>query len=42
MVATVVAGVLCTLASPAAAFGYAACWMVAAVIVSGAAAALMN
>ncbi len=36
LVATVVAGLLYTLASPAAAFGYAASWMVAAAIASGA------
>jgi MFS family permease len=36
LVATVVAGVLYTLASPAAAFGYAAAWMVLAAIASGA------
>jgi MFS family permease len=35
VVATVVAGVLYTVASPAVAFGYAAAWMVAAVIASG-------
>ncbi len=36
LVATVVAGVLYTLVSPAVAFGYAAAWMIAAVIASGA------
>jgi predicted MFS family arabinose efflux permease len=36
LVATVVAGLLYTLASPAVAFGYAAAWMVAAAIASGA------
>jgi MFS family permease len=36
LVATVVAGLLYTLISPAAAFGYAAAWMVAAAIASGA------
>lgn len=36
LVATAVAGVLYTLASPAIAFGYAAAWMVAAVVASGA------
>lgn len=35
VVATVVAGLLYTFASPAAAFGYAAVWMVAAAITSG-------
>lgn len=35
VVATVVAGLLYTVASPAVAFGYAATWMVAAVIASG-------
>ena len=35
MVATVVAGLLYTVASPAVAFGYAAAWMTVAVIVSG-------
>lgn len=35
VVATVVAGLLYTLASPTAAFGYAAVWMVAAVLASG-------
>jgi MFS family permease len=36
LVATVVAGLLYTLASPAIAFGYAASWMIAAAIASGA------
>jgi MFS family permease len=36
LVATVVAGLLYTLTSPAVAFGYAAAWMVAAAIASGA------
>jgi MFS family permease len=36
LVATVVAGLLYTLASPAVAFGYAASWMIAAAIASGA------
>jgi predicted MFS family arabinose efflux permease len=36
LAATAVAGLLYTLASPAIAFGYAAAWMVAAVIASGA------
>jgi MFS family permease len=36
LVATVVAGLLYTLASPAVAFGYAAAWMVAAAVASGA------
>ena len=36
LVATVVAGLLYTLTSPAVAFGYAAAWMVAAAITSGA------
>ncbi|MGA7465738.1 MAG: MFS transporter [Mycobacterium sp.] len=36
MVATVIAGLLYTLVSPAVAFGYAAAWMVAATIASGA------
>jgi MFS family permease len=35
VVATIVAGVLYTVASPAVAFGYAAAWMVFAVIASG-------
>jgi hypothetical protein len=35
-VATVVAGLLYTQISPAVAFGYAAAWMVAAAIASGA------
>jgi hypothetical protein len=35
-VATVIAGLLYTLISPAVAFGYAAAWMVAAAIASGA------
>jgi MFS family permease len=35
MVATVIAGLLYTLASPTVAFGYAAAWMVAATIASG-------
>jgi hypothetical protein len=34
-VATVVAGLLYTLASPAVAFAYAAAWMVCAVLASG-------
>ena len=36
LVATVVAGLLYTLTSPAVAFGYAAAWMVAAAVASGA------
>jgi MFS family permease len=35
LVATVVAGLLYTLASPGVAFGYAAAWMTAAVIAAG-------
>ena len=35
VVATVVAGLLYTLVSPAVAFGYAAAWMAVAVITSG-------
>jgi hypothetical protein len=36
LVATVVAGLLYTLISPAVAFGYAAAWMIGAAIASGA------
>jgi dipeptide/tripeptide permease len=35
LVATVIAGLLYTVASPAVAFGYAAAWMMAAAIASG-------